>query len=341
MNFIIAMNKMRFKQGKGDPSGFMRQNNIKPSIIIRYVGNHFHVMFHLAGVLYYLREKLLIYLDKSCNNTTTLRTSLLKDLRNMNILLQLHALGIIGKMVTGPWMHELYTNAGISNLDSINYIKMCLENLNALKESPLMMLQAKTDTFGVSLDVGSDAVLNELQNSATTEQDKIVLHDILVQLLEGIIYVIKTQLHDYLEGTLAHLSPSIVHQTSHLSPSIVHQTSSAPVHNMFAEHTLGLADYLYRKASNIKVGFLDGKVKCKINGTMQWLCAHSQNEQENIVKFCIRQAQRVKLVSKQHEHNISILQDQRLKDKIQKKENSLRRKIEKKLQCVAEKEVEL
>ena len=59
-------------------------------------------------------------------------------------------------------------------------------------------------------------------------------------------------------------------------------------------------------------------------------------------KFCIRQAQRVKLVSKQHaEHNISILQYQQLKDKIQKKENSLRRKIEKKLQCVAEKEVEL
>ena len=57
-------------------------------------------------------------------------------------------------------------------------------------------------------------------------------------------------------------------------------------------------------------------------------------------KFCIRQAQRVKLVSKQHEHNISILHDQQLKDK-KKKENSLRSKIEKKLQCVAEKEVEL
>ena len=109
VNFIIAMNKIRFKQGKGEPSGFkqfLRQHNIKPSIIIRYVGNRFHVMFHLAGVLYYLREKVLIYLDKSCNNTTTLRTSLLKDLRNMNILLQLRALGIIGKMVTGPWIHH-------------------------------------------------------------------------------------------------------------------------------------------------------------------------------------------------------------------------------------------
>ena len=68
----------------------------------------------------------------------------------------------------------------------------------------------------LSLDVDSDAMLNELQNSATMEHDKIVLYmyDILVQLLEGIIYVIKTQLHDYLEGTLAHLSPSIVHQAS-------------------------------------------------------------------------------------------------------------------------------
>ena len=105
---------------------------------------------------------------------------------------------------------------------------------------------------------------------------------------------------------------------------------------MFAEHTLGLADYLYRQASNIKVGFLDGIVKCKINGTMQW-CAHSQNEQKRLLNFASTSSE--SKVSKQHEnmnttflyYNISGL----------KKENSLRSKIEKKLQCVAEKEVEL
>ena len=69
-------------------------------------------------------------------------------------------------------------------------------------------------------------------------------------------------------------------------------------------------------------------------------CVHTLRTRRkySLVKFCIRQAQRVKLVSKQHEHNISILQDQQLKDKILKKENSSRRKIEKKLQCVAEKD---
>ena len=57
------------------------------------MGNRFHVMFQLAGVLYHLREKL------GKNNTITLRTLLLRDLRNINILLQLCALGIIGKVV--------------------------------------------------------------------------------------------------------------------------------------------------------------------------------------------------------------------------------------------------
>ena len=58
------------------------------------------------------------------------------------------------------------------------------------------------------------------------------------------------------------------------------------------------------------------------------VCTLSEQARKySLVKFCIRQAQRVKLVSKQHEHNISILQDEQLKDKILKKENSSRRKI--------------
>ena len=57
--YIYAFRSRRVKQGKGDPGGFkqfLRQENIKPGIIVRYVGNRFHVVFHLAGVLYYLRE---------------------------------------------------------------------------------------------------------------------------------------------------------------------------------------------------------------------------------------------------------------------------------------------
>ena len=65
--------------------------------------------------------------------------------------------------------------------------------------------------------------------------------------------MVQKQLYEYYEGSLAHLDPSIARQTL-----------SAPVHNMFAEHTLGLADYLFRKATSMKVGFLDSKVKSKL-----------------------------------------------------------------------------
>ena len=77
------MTKMCFKQGKSDPGGFkqfLRQENIKPGIIVRYVGNRLHVVFHLAGVLYYLRDNYtfeLFILDTSCHNTTSLRSELL------------------------------------------------------------------------------------------------------------------------------------------------------------------------------------------------------------------------------------------------------------------------
>ena len=44
-------------RGKGDPAWFkhfLHQEGIKLSIIPRFVGNRFHIVFHLAGVIFYL-----------------------------------------------------------------------------------------------------------------------------------------------------------------------------------------------------------------------------------------------------------------------------------------------
>ena len=81
---------------------------------------------------------------------------------------------------------------------------------------------------------------------------------------------------------------------------------------MFAEHTLGLADYLIRKATNMRVEFLDGKVKCKINKTFLWLCSHSRDDQDKLVKFCIKQARKV---IGMHAKLFKMLQKYRINDK--------------------------
>ena len=110
IKFIYGMTKMRFKQWKGDQAGFkefMRQEYIRPGMIVRYVGNRYHVMFHLAAVFFHLKEKLLKYLDNTCRCATGFRSALQKDLKNEQILLQLQALGLMEKLVTGPWMQQL------------------------------------------------------------------------------------------------------------------------------------------------------------------------------------------------------------------------------------------
>ena len=48
VNSIYGITKMRYKQGKGDPAGFKHQEGIKLSIIPRFVGNRFHIVFHRA-----------------------------------------------------------------------------------------------------------------------------------------------------------------------------------------------------------------------------------------------------------------------------------------------------
>ena len=52
---------MMVQKRKGDLAGFkqcMWQEDIKPGVILWYVENRFHILFHLAAVLFHLQEKL-------------------------------------------------------------------------------------------------------------------------------------------------------------------------------------------------------------------------------------------------------------------------------------------
>ena len=67
--------------------------------------------------------------------------------------------------MTGPWMKQLYGNPGITNLDTISYIKTCLQYLKSLKDYPLLVLTTCTDIFGIDLDKETDDILQCLQSN--------------------------------------------------------------------------------------------------------------------------------------------------------------------------------
>ena len=94
-NLILAITKLRYK-GKGDPSTFkcfLEEKKEKPGLFPRYVGNRFHILFHCAGLIYHRRALLEDFLLNWCNRKA-LKQACLNDLRNMDILIQLQALGM-------------------------------------------------------------------------------------------------------------------------------------------------------------------------------------------------------------------------------------------------------
>ena len=81
----------------------------------------------------------------------------------------------------------------------------------------------------------------------------------LLQLITCTIEVTRKQMGEYIDSRLANLPPSYALQTS-----------SASAHSMIAGKTVGLAGHHLRRSQNAKIGYVDGKVKTRINRTLAW-----------------------------------------------------------------------
>ena len=166
INIVHAVSKMKHKQGTGDPSSFniyMKMNNISPELLPRFVGNRFHIPFKLAGSIFYLNENIIEYLEKWCPCSSTLVTALQQDLRSKEGQTQLQALGILGKLLTGPWMTNVYSNEeNVSHLGMSVHFKSVVSMLKKFKEEPEKVLTTTRDTFGKDLEVQNDDVLGSL-----------------------------------------------------------------------------------------------------------------------------------------------------------------------------------
>ena len=156
-NVIYGLTKMRFKQGTGDPSGFkhfLRCENVKPCRDCYSICRKSIQCFILAGNFFKIKDRLLYYLQNMCYCKNSLKTSLINDLQNRSIIIQLRVLGLIGKFITGPWMKIHYSNSECkANLEMVPVIKMCTMTLRDLIQKPTFFLTAISNVFGEKLYV--------------------------------------------------------------------------------------------------------------------------------------------------------------------------------------------
>ena len=97
----------------------MRKYDVSPTVITRYVGNRWNLLFTLARTILLHQQVLHDYLENFCKKET-MRKELLWGITDNRLLSQLKALALVGLSITTPWMQLFYANEDrLSNLEMV------------------------------------------------------------------------------------------------------------------------------------------------------------------------------------------------------------------------------
>ena len=197
-NLVLQMNKMRYKDGKGDPKGFttfLDDHKLPRRNMPRYRGNRLHILFHICGKFIEHYDLFLKFLRTGTVSCGGLQASIRSDFANETAKLRLQVLGLLGKLLSGPWMQKFYTSAE-SQIDHTHGITVVRDVVSALKESsgnPIVLLTRETDFFENRLDEDRDPVLKKLRQCPSDDSLRASLCKMIVGCLTAVIAVLERQ----------------------------------------------------------------------------------------------------------------------------------------------------
>ena len=268
-NIVLSMNKMRYKDAKGDPRGFvtfLQNENLPRGILPRYRGNRLHILFRICGILIQHYEKFKTFLQKgtACGG---LRNSLLNDFSSDIGHVEMQVLGLLGKLLSGPWMKCFYRNAEdqIDHVEGITVVKKVVELLN-VERDPLDLLGWTTDIFGKEMDA-SDATLQALRQAPKEPQFFKVM---MGACIHAIVDVLERQYRKYFDVDI--------------TEKLKQETKSARTHNIDAEEVMGMFSAAKQRAPNATICFLSCKMRAQKNRTVEYLDVMPNEQRDAIVK---------------------------------------------------------
>ena len=312
-NTILALHKLRYKAGKGDPAGFvafLRSNGLPLSLFPRYRGNRLHVLFHIAGLLVHHQPLMLQFLKEGIS-CVGLRPAICASLMNENIMAEFVVLGLLGKLLTGPWMHHFYTPASSNphHLDAVNIVQEITTKLKAA--TPASILQQQVDFFGHSLE--GDEVFQSLRKYPVNNQ----FGPLLSACIDQIIVVIGRQYQSYF--------------TMDITPELRQKTSSAPSHNMASERVMGMFSAAQQKAPAATMDHISCKIRAQKNATIEFLEAMDDQVMTRVVTSAIPLGRTTRQRRLRCHEEVQAQISARLKEKNQARVNADCKKLEKQL----------
>lgn len=325
-NIVLQMNKLRYKNGKGDPSGFvtfLRKAQLKRGLLPRYRGNRLHVLFKTCAIFVEHYPAFLEFLSTTAVSCGTLAERLKAAFENPIATRQMCILALLSKLLTGPWMTKFYTTAETptSHLEGIIVVKSVIENIADTCKAPMEILDTDTDFFGNQI---GGPTLQTILHSCPHEKDD-MFREMVVCCLDGVLNVLNRQYERYFQMEITEV--------------LRQETETARLHNIDSEELMGMFSAEKKHSPNATLCFLSSKLRSIKNKAFEYLQSMDPQQREKTVRWCVSKAKQKRRANRlRHEQLLQEL-TRRTELKRQKKEDKERKQLEKMLASLQVKDI--
>nr|XP_047133635.1 uncharacterized protein LOC124811655 [Hydra vulgaris] len=281
VKIVLAMNKMRFKDGKGDPQGFVNfldNNKLPRGIIPRYRGNRLHILFHTCFIFMKHYTNFLHYLTTGTVKCFSLQPILREAFCNATAIKQMGVLALFSKLLSGPWMTKFYVsanNASFDHVTGIQVVKNVLKEITNCKSNSAALFCSKMDFFGTMLE---PSILKSITNLCP-------IVDQLVEMTSACLNAVEEVLTRQYKR---YFSLSI-------TEALKTETASARLHNIDSEELIGMLSDAKGRCPNATICYISSKLRSKKNRTIDYLDNLDVVSREKVVKWSIYMARKKRM----------------------------------------------
>ncbi|XP_033122099.1 uncharacterized protein LOC117121105 [Anneissia japonica] len=312
---VFNVNKLRYKDGKGDPRQFKTElvkAGLKKGFIPRYRGNRLHILFHIAGQIF-MKDNFFTNLFVSGLSSVKLSSALSVVFKTKHAKIELQVLGLIGRIISSPWMGKFYVSAveQLNHLDAFDIIRHAMDKINKFARDPYSTLTTKVNCFGEEL---VDASKMQVQ---PVDRDLFLV--MMKQCLEATSKVLHRQFSKYFEIDI--------------TEELKEQTASARLHNIEAEQMMGMFSARKTMKPNATIDYIACGIKARKNKTTSFLHTLDNATKQRLMNTAISIGRLQRKVRKRTTKEVEAEIRKRIEDKGQQRNDAARKKMEKELKA--------
>ena len=203
------------------------------SQFIQMVGNRFNVVVFNAAATYYHKDHMQNFIESHAPTVNRLLQAVSEDLGNKVHLAGVRALGIVGKLITGPYFRVVHHESVKNVLDLNPHLRNLQVALVQLSRDSSYLLEGKFVFNEEIAPVEKDAIFDKLV-ICDDEDFNALTQQALELICSALLLVLERQCEDQLPGG-KYSSPS---------ESLRRQASNAPTTNIISERDFAVFDVL-------------------------------------------------------------------------------------------------